>query len=241
MPGVGDGTHGPPRLPPADRVATAGTLRVYVEEGGRRQVFSVSAHGGFAWRLGSVDVQAEWAWRVSDVTVRGSLRLGSCWARLRPSPAPCQVVFEAMATGEKHSYVALDDLLLQDGPCPQPGAEGRASAGAGQGPGWAVGSSAHISSLPGSCDFESGLCGWSHLAWPSLGRPSWDWSSAATPSRYPQPHMDHTLGTAEGEQRLGGDGQAAAPARQLGPPELTGPAGVSGAPPFLVPRPLYLL
>ncbi|XP_040860535.1 apical endosomal glycoprotein [Ochotona curzoniae] len=120
-----------------------GTLRVYVEEGGRRQVFSVSAHGGFAWRLGSVDVQAEWAWRV---------------------------VFEAMATGEKHSYVALDDLLLQDGPCPQ----------------------------PGSCDFESGLCGWSHLAWPSLGRPSWDWSSAATPSRYPQPRTDHTLGTAEG-------------------------------------------
>lgn len=42
-------------------------------------------------------------------------------------PAPRQVVFEAVATGAKHSYVALDDLLLQDGPCPQPG-RGRAGA-----------------------------------------------------------------------------------------------------------------
>ncbi|XP_062064316.1 apical endosomal glycoprotein [Lepus europaeus] len=120
-----------------------GTLRVHVEEGGRRQVFSVSAYGGFTWRLGRVDVRAECTWKV---------------------------VFEAVATGAKHSYVALDDLLLQDGPCPQ----------------------------PGSCDFESGLCGWSHLAWPSLGGHSWDWSSAATPSRYPQPLTDHTLGTEAG-------------------------------------------
>lgn len=52
--------------------------------------------------------------------------------------------------------------------------------------------------LAGSCDFESGLCGWSHLAWPSLGGYSWDWSSGATPSRYPQPTVDHTLGTEAG-------------------------------------------
>uniref|UniRef100_A0A8C5KA59 MAM domain containing 4 n=1 Tax=Jaculus jaculus TaxID=51337 RepID=A0A8C5KA59_JACJA len=120
-----------------------GTLRVHVEEGTRRQVLSISAHGGFAWRLGSVNVQAERAWRV---------------------------VFEAVAMGVEHSYVALDDLFLQDGPCTQ----------------------------PGSCDFESGLCGWSHLAWPSLGSYSWDWSSGATPSRYLQPTVDHTLGTEAG-------------------------------------------
>ncbi|XP_045659728.1 apical endosomal glycoprotein isoform X2 [Ursus americanus] len=120
-----------------------GTLQVHVEEAGRRQVLSISAHGGFAWRLGSVDVQAERAWRV---------------------------VFEAVAAGVEHSYVALDDLLLQDGPCPQ----------------------------PGSCDFEAGLCGWSHLPWPGLGGYSWDWSSGATPSRYPQPPVDHTLGTETG-------------------------------------------
>ncbi|PNJ09801.1 MAMDC4 isoform 3 [Pongo abelii] len=120
-----------------------GTLRVYLEERGRHQVLNLSAHGGLAWRLGSVDVQAERAWRV---------------------------VFEAVATDVAHSYVALDDLLLQDGPCPQ----------------------------PGSCDFESGLCGWSHLAWPSLGGYSWDWGGGATPSRYPQPPVDHTLGTEAG-------------------------------------------
>ncbi|XP_030877282.1 apical endosomal glycoprotein isoform X2 [Leptonychotes weddellii] len=120
-----------------------GTLQVHVEEAERRQVLSVSAHGGFAWRLGSVDVQAERAWRV---------------------------VFEAVATGVEHSYVALDDLLLQDGPCPR----------------------------PASCDFEAGLCGWSHLPWPGLGGYSWDWSSGATPSRYPQPPVDHTLGTEAG-------------------------------------------
>ncbi|XP_073908890.1 apical endosomal glycoprotein isoform X3 [Castor canadensis] len=120
-----------------------GTLQVHIEEGGRRQVFSVSAHGGFTWRLGSVDVQAELAWRV---------------------------VFEAVGAGVEHSYMALDDLFLQDGPCTQ----------------------------PGSCDFESGLCGWSHLAWPSLGGYSWDWSSGATPSHYPQPTVDHTLGTEAG-------------------------------------------
>lgn len=36
-------------------------------------------------------------------------------------PGAPQVVFEAVAAGVEHSYVALDDLLLQDGPCPLPG------------------------------------------------------------------------------------------------------------------------
>ncbi|XP_035293558.1 apical endosomal glycoprotein isoform X2 [Cricetulus griseus] len=137
-----------------------GTLRVHVEESTRRQELSISAHGGFTWRLGSVNVQATQAWRV---------------------------VFEAVAAGVEHSYMALDDLLLRDGPCAQ----------------------------PGSCDFESGLCGWSHLAWPSLGGYSWDWSSGATPSRYPRPTVDHTLGTEAGHfaffetSVLGPGGQAA--------------------------------
>nr|XP_012639993.1 apical endosomal glycoprotein isoform X3 [Microcebus murinus] len=137
-----------------------GTLRVHVEEGGRHPVLSISAHGGAAWRLGSVDVQARRAWRV---------------------------VFEAVAAGVEPSYMALDDLFLQDGPCPK----------------------------PGSCDFESGLCGWSHLAWPGLGGYSWDWSGGATPSRYPHPAVDHSLGTEAGHFAffetgvLGPGGQAA--------------------------------
>ncbi|EHB07693.1 Apical endosomal glycoprotein [Heterocephalus glaber] len=120
-----------------------GTLQVRVEEGGRHQTLSISEHGALAWRLGSMDVHAEQAWRV---------------------------VFEAVAAGVEHSYIALDDVFLQDGPCPQ----------------------------PGSCDFESGLCGWSHLAWPGLGGYSWDWSSGAAPSPYARPPVDHTLGTEAG-------------------------------------------
>ncbi|KAM5298575.1 apical endosomal glycoprotein [Ctenodactylus gundi] len=137
-----------------------GTLRIHVEERGRRQALSISRPGGLAWHLGCVGVWAERAWRV---------------------------VFEAVAAGVEHSYIALDDLHLQDGPCPQ----------------------------PGSCDFESGLCGWSHLAWPGLGMYSWDWGSGAAPSRYPQPSVDHTLGTEAGHfvffetSVLGPGGQAA--------------------------------
>ncbi|XP_054440751.1 apical endosomal glycoprotein [Pteronotus mesoamericanus] len=124
-----------------------GTLQVHVEEAERRQVLSLSEHGGLAWRLGSVDVQAQRAWRV---------------------------VFEAVAAGVERSYVALDDLLLQDGPCPR----------------------------PASCDFETGLCGWSQLPRPSLGGYRWDWSSGNTPSRYLQPPVDHTLGTDVGHFAL---------------------------------------
>ncbi|KAM6170149.1 apical endosomal glycoprotein [Rhynchocyon petersi] len=120
-----------------------GTLRVHVGEGERRRVISVSGHGGAAWRLGSVDVQAEQPWKV---------------------------VFEAEAAGVEHAYIAVDDLFLQDGPCPR----------------------------PGSCDFESGLCAWSHLPRAALGGYSWDWSSGAMPSRFVHPLVDHTLGTEAG-------------------------------------------
>ncbi|KAM5331330.1 LOW QUALITY PROTEIN: apical endosomal glycoprotein [Glossophaga mutica] len=124
-----------------------GALQVHVEEAERRPVLSISDRGGPAWHLGSVGVQARWAWRV---------------------------VFEAVAAGAEHSYIALDDLLLRDGPCPR----------------------------PASCDFETDLCGWSPLPWPGLGGYSWDWSSGNTPSRYPQPPVDHTLGTDAGHFTL---------------------------------------
>lgn len=44
-----------------------------MEEGTKRQELSISAHGGFAWRLGSVNVQAERAWRVSAWVGGGNL------------------------------------------------------------------------------------------------------------------------------------------------------------------------
>ncbi|XP_070234754.1 apical endosomal glycoprotein isoform X3 [Bos mutus] len=169
-----------------------GTLRVHVEEAGRQQVLSVSSRGGAAWRLGSVDLQAGQAWRV---------------------------VFEAVAAGVEHSYVALDDLLLQDGPCP----------------------------LPASCDFEAGLCGWNHVPRPGLGGYSWDWSSGASPSRYPQPPVDHTLGTEAGGSKAGRAPRATHASPQPGPPSAqrgqrpqigapapSGPLGTRS----LIPRPL---
>uniref|UniRef100_G3VX36 MAM domain containing 4 n=1 Tax=Sarcophilus harrisii TaxID=9305 RepID=G3VX36_SARHA len=150
-----------------------GTFRVHVDEGKRRQVFSVNAPGGFAWRLGSVDVQPEKAWKV---------------------------VFEAVGAGVEHTYMAVDDLYLKDGLCPQ----------------------------PGSCDFESDMCSWSHTAWPGLGGYSWDWSSGAIPSRYPQPSVDHTLGTETGHfaffdtSVLGPGGRAAWLQSEPLPPTPTG-------------------
>ena len=115
-------------------------------------------------------------------------------------------------------------------------------------------------SLPGflaaSCDFETDPCGWSHLPWPSLGGYSWDWSGGNAPSRYPQPPVDHTLGTDSGRSGPGSGPRAAptqghtphpAGARQPILSRLLCPGAraqlhaVSWAPPDLVPRTLCSL
>ena len=191
-------------------------------------MLSISTHGGFAWRLGSVDVQAERAWRVSQV---GGALLAPKSRLVQPRrkatlPCACQVVFEAVAAGVERAYIALDDLLLQDGPCPRPGGNLRPGPGTRQAllranperpglpsapggvasQGWReVGTLLPPRSLAASCDFEAGLCGWHHLPWPGLGGYSWDWSSGATPSRYRQPPVDHTLGTEKGGSESGRD------------------------------------
>lgn len=237
-------------------LGVAGTLQVHVEEAKRRQVLSISDHGGLAWRLGSVDVQAQQAWRVSG---RGWVlphRQGlSRPAVSSPCPVPAQVVFEAVAAGVERSYLALDDLLLQDGPCPRPGGSLAASP-------WLVGGTSYarpapssgaapgmegqgqVTSLPrplaASCDFETGLCGWSHVPWPGLGGYSWDWSSGATPSRYSQPPVDHTLGTDAGGCEPG-KGSEHIPGRPARPIRVRGLTSGGPAPPPLVPRPLCSL
>lgn len=82
-----------------------------------------------------------------------------------------------------------------------------------------------VSSLPGSraasCDFETGLCGWSHVPWPGLGGYSWDWSSGSTPSRYSQPPVDHTLGTGAGGSEPG-EGSQRIPGRPAQPIRVRG-------------------
>lgn len=100
-----------------------------------------------------------------------------------------------------------------------------------------------------SCDFETGLCGWSHLPSASLGGYSWDWSSGATPSRYPQPPVDHTLGTDAGGSERGRGAQSHPLPGPHGPPHAR-PAAHSSGPEAsgkghlytsLIPRPLCSL
>ncbi|KAM6431537.1 apical endosomal glycoprotein isoform 2-T2 [Liasis olivaceus] len=100
-----------------------------------------------------------------DPAQEAAWRYGSFVAKVR---GRWQVAFAVGgASGGPASYVALDDLSVKEGGC----------------------------SKPGSCDFESGPCGWSkpHGSWYS-----WDWKEAATPLRSPSPKEDHTLGTKAG-------------------------------------------
>ncbi|XP_077162245.1 apical endosomal glycoprotein isoform X2 [Paroedura picta] len=79
-----------------------------------------------------------------------------------------RVVFVAEgAGGGSSSYIAIDDFHVKEGACPK----------------------------SGSCDFESGMCGWSK---PLGDWYSWDWKEGATPLRSPSPREDHTLGTEAG-------------------------------------------
>lgn len=55
-----------------------GTLRVHVDENTRHQELSISAHGGFAWSLGRVDVRAEQAWKVRVWVKRSQVLFKGC-------------------------------------------------------------------------------------------------------------------------------------------------------------------
>ncbi|XP_032089532.1 apical endosomal glycoprotein-like isoform X2 [Thamnophis elegans] len=100
-----------------------------------------------------------------DPTQGAAWRYGSFVAKVRRR---WQVAFAVTgAGGEPTSYIALDDISVKEGNC----------------------------SEPGSCDFESGPCGWSK---PHGDGYSWDWKEAATPLRSPSPEEDHTLGTRAG-------------------------------------------
>uniref|UniRef100_A0A8C4Y1N3 MAM domain containing 4 n=1 Tax=Gopherus evgoodei TaxID=1825980 RepID=A0A8C4Y1N3_9SAUR len=110
------------QLSPSD----PGSLMVFMKEKGvQRRLFSVSSAQGDAWRYGKVTVQAAEDW---------------------------QAVFEVVSAGGELSYVALDDLHLKAGSCPE----------------------------PGSCDFESDTCGWTSPSDRTLGSYAWGWRSGAS-------------------------------------------------------------
>ncbi|XP_078483553.1 MAM and LDL-receptor class A domain-containing protein 1 isoform X3 [Ciona intestinalis] len=88
---------------------------------------------------------------------------------LPPSSSDFQIAFEAIKGNTKNGDIAMDDMKIYDGECPP----------------------------PGSCDFETDLCGWSNVA-NTDGVMDWIWSSGATPSRYTGPTVDHTTNSATG-------------------------------------------
>ncbi|XP_010183936.1 PREDICTED: apical endosomal glycoprotein, partial [Mesitornis unicolor] len=93
---------------------TPGSLEVFVEQNGmRRKVMGVSTMEGDAWHRDHVTVQPDGDWKV---------------------------IFEAVGAGGDHGYIALDDLHVSDGACPE----------------------------PASCDCERDMCGWSSPPDPRL-------------------------------------------------------------------------
>ncbi|NXU51215.1 AEGP protein, partial [Turnix velox] len=122
----------------------AGSLSVFMEESGvERKVMSVSTTKGDAWHHSHVTVQPDRDWKVT---------------------------FEVVGAGGDHGYVALDDLHVSDGACPE----------------------------PASCDFERDMCSWSSPSDPRLHRFAWGWKSGVPLAKYPGPEQDHTLGTRDG-------------------------------------------
>ncbi|XP_074916785.1 apical endosomal glycoprotein [Chelonoidis abingdonii] len=110
------------QLSPSD----PGSLTVFMKEKGvQRRLFSVSSVQGDTWRYSKVTVQAAEDW---------------------------QAVFEVVSAGGELSYVALDDLHLKAGSCPE----------------------------PGSCDFESDTCGWTSPSDLTLSSYAWGWRSGAS-------------------------------------------------------------
>ncbi|NXU21139.1 AEGP protein, partial [Pardalotus punctatus] len=125
-------------------IGTPGTLGVFVEQRGvRRKALSVSTVKGSSWHRSHITVQPNADW---------------------------QVVFEAVGAGGDHGYIALDDLHVSDGACPE----------------------------PASCDFEQDTCGWSSPSDPRLYSFAWGWKSGIILAKYPGPEQDHTLGTRNG-------------------------------------------
>lgn len=135
-------------------------------------------------------------------------------------------------------------VLVVPAPC-HPQAPGLTATPRGSGAPRVEGTGQHPHSQPfaASCDFEAGLCGWNHVPRPGLGGYSWDWSSGASPSRYPQPPVDHTLGTEAGGSEAGrgprathASPQPAPPGTQRGRrPQVGAPAPSGQAPPFSFP------
>lgn len=129
-PGGTSGWGGPTQTLPHGGCPGAGSLGVFVEQSGvRRRVLAVSSAEGDAWHRGHATVEADGDWQVRQGRALGSCgREGDGEARGSPlppcTPAHLQVMFEVVGAGGDHGYIALDDLHVSDGACPEPGERG---------------------------------------------------------------------------------------------------------------------
>uniref|UniRef100_A0A3B3RPL2 MAM domain-containing protein n=1 Tax=Paramormyrops kingsleyae TaxID=1676925 RepID=A0A3B3RPL2_9TELE len=116
-----------------------GTLSIYLQKLDRSRVLLWSEHGnqGDLWRQGRTTVLSH--------------------------DAPYQVVFEAVTGDGVGMDIAIDDLLILNGPCPP----------------------------QGFCDFESDPCSWLSVR-PLVSGMDWDWTSASSTAGGRGPPVDHT-------------------------------------------------
>ena len=80
---------------------------------------------------------------------------------------PLQIVFEGIRGNSYTSDIAIDDFQIVSGPCP----------------------------LPGSCNFEKGLCGYTNQQGDQF---DWTRAKGKTPSTRTGPHNDHTTNSPQG-------------------------------------------
>lgn len=80
-----------------------------------------------------------------------------------------QVVLEGVRGQNYQSDIAVDDVSIKPGACPQ----------------------------PGSCDFETGFCGYSNVQ--QGDQFDWDMGTGGTPSFYTGPKTDHTTTSTQGK------------------------------------------
>ncbi|XP_048866511.1 MAM and LDL-receptor class A domain-containing protein 1 isoform X9 [Brienomyrus brachyistius] len=122
-----------------------GTLSIYLQKLDRSRVLLWSEHGkqGDLWRQGRATVLSH--------------------------DAPYQVVFEAVAGDGVGMDIAIDDLLILNGPCPP----------------------------LGFCDFESDPCSWLSVR-PLVSGMDWDWTSASSTAGGRGPPVDHTTNSGQG-------------------------------------------
>ncbi|XP_077978860.1 MAM and LDL-receptor class A domain-containing protein 1-like [Glandiceps talaboti] len=133
-------------------------LQFYYNNDGDDDIATLNVYSSISGNLGnplwSRNSQQGDGWRIGQVTIDSS--------------SDYQIVFEAVRGSAVNGYLAIDDYMLMDGDCYD----------------------------PGECDFENGLCGWSNdLVNDDV---DWTLNKGSTSTTKTGPDFDHTLGNEYG-------------------------------------------